>query len=340
MYFVCRRCAEGGHPADERLGLVGTRTLEAERLLTLAGGSWSFDRASHLLREFCGISVSDNTIRSVCQSRASSMADWQHTQPAAHEKFRESGGLCEFETDGTSVNTTQGWREMRLAMFAKRNAAAAAEPAEWAKRPLPKPTVITAFAAIEKGERFVRRWGRWLSRLGIGRQESVHVVADGAPWIWQGVRGHLREADGVLDIYHALEHIGEASRVLNGDGTSEAATWRDEARDRLLSEGWAGIDDWLQRQLKATRRRTSRQALENLWGYLGRRRGELDYRRQLATGRTIGSGMVEGGCKHIIGRRLKQTGARWRPRRVNRMATLCCTLQTQQWDAYWNYTPI
>jgi hypothetical protein len=45
--------------------------------------------------------------------------------------------------------------------------------------------------------------------------------------------------------------------------------------------------------------------------------------------------MVEGACKTVVGRRLKQTGARWRVRRAERMASLCCMLYGDQWDAYW-----
>ncbi len=47
-------------------------------------------------------------------------------------------------------------------------------------------------------------------------------------------------------------------------------------------------------------------------------------------------GQVEGACKHMIGRRLKQTGARWRIRRVNRMAYLCALFHADQWRTYWN----
>ena len=49
----------------------------------------------------------------------------------------------------------------------------------------------------------------------------------------------------------------------------------------------------------------------------------------------IGSGMVEGACKHVVGRRLKQTGARWKVRRVERMAALCAVQASDQWNAYW-----
>jgi hypothetical protein len=55
----------------------------------------------------------------------------------------------------------------------------------------------------------------------------------------------------------------------------------------------------------------------------------------LAEGRSIGSGMVEGACKTAIGLRLKQTGARWRIKRLERMAALCCLGYSDLFDAYW-----
>jgi hypothetical protein len=61
----------------------------------------------------------------------------------------------------------------------------------------------------------------------------------------------------------------------------------------------------------------------------------LGYAVRLGCGPSIGSGLVEGACKQVIGRRMKQTGARWRVRRAIRMATLCCTLQGDTWAAYW-----
>jgi hypothetical protein len=60
-----------------------------------------------------------------------------------------------------------------------------------------------------------------------------------------------------------------------------------------------------------------------------------DYAGRLASGQSIGSGLVEGACKQVIGRRLKQTGAQWKVHRVERMAALCAVQASDQWDAYW-----
>ena len=75
--------------------------------------------------------------------------------------------------------------------------------------------------------------------------------------------------------------------------------------------------------------------VSELIGYLEPHRDHTPYRQRLAEGRSIGSGMVEGACKTVVGRRLKQTGARWKVRRVERMAALCCVLYGDQWETYW-----
>ena len=55
---------------------------------------------------------------------------------------------------------------------------------------------------------------------------------------------------------------------------------------------------------------------------------------RLMEGRSIGSGQIEGACKNLIGCRLKQTAAKWRVRRLNRMAGLCSIMYSKQWNEY------
>jgi hypothetical protein len=74
-----------------------------------------------------------------------------------------------------------------------------------------------------------------------------------------------------------------------------------------------------------------RQSVGSLLEYLRKNSGRLDYRERLAAGRVIGSGLIEGACKNLVGRRLKQTGACWRWARANRMAVICSVLYSNQW---------
>lgn len=308
---------------------------QSRRLLCLAGGSWSFDKAALHLQELCGLRVSDNTIRDVCQSEATHMAAWQRTEPEAHEPFKRAAGEVEFTTDGTMVNTWEGWREMRLGIFAKRRCGEPCAPDEWKSRTLPAATARLAFAAIEKSDRFGSRWGRWIRRLDIRDTSKVSVIADGARWIWEESSMHLAGAEEVLDVFHALQRVSETSKAIYGEGTEAATTWADDVGRDLLASGWPVVSQSLADTQKTIRKKSARTALAKLTGYLGRQPEHLQYARRLAEGRAIGSGQAEGACKHMIGRRLKQTGARWRIRRVNRMASLCCLIYSDHWDSYW-----
>lgn len=336
VYFVCTACRQGVHLLDERLGVCGFPTAGAARLLCLAGTSWSFDSAAKYLQEFCGLSVSDNTIRKVCQHQAAQVEHWQQNDPQATRSFRQAEGRVEFTTDGTCVNTTDGWKEMRVGVFAKRPAGAPATPAEWADRKIPPPSSRLALAAIESADDFASRWPVVASRLGIASRGAIDVTADGARWIWDRVETYWPQADGTLDIYHALEHVSDAAKALYGEGTEPARQWSDLSRDALLAEGYPGISQQIDRARPTAVRAPQRKALESLATYMNHQKNHLHYAQRLATGRPIGSGMVEGACKHLVGRRLKQTGARWLIPNANRMATLASLLYSDHWNQYWN----
>lgn len=235
------------------------------------------------------------------------------------------------------VNTAaDGWREMRLGVFAKRPPGRPATPAEWDRRRLPGPTTRVLFAAVQTARLFAPRIRAWAARLGIRDPTTITVLADGADWIWKQTAVQLPGAAGVLDIFHALEHVGACAHTLYGEGSAAATAWQQRGREVLLSEGWAGIDGLLTATRAEARAPGKRQALEGLRGYFSRQREHLGYAERLGSGRSIGSGLVEGSCKQVIGRRLKQTGARWTIRRVNRMATLCCALHGDTWKPYWD----
>lgn len=336
IYFRCSQCTVGAFAADERLGVSGRYSPQSQRLICLAASSWSFDVASERLAELCGLDVSDTTIRELSQEHGAKMLAWQRESPDAVHDFRETDGDIEFTTDGTCVNTTSGWREMKVGIFSKRRRGQPASPEEWENRHLPRPHVRIAFAAIERSNRFGARWHQWCRRLGILDPSLVTVLADGAKWIWEEKLNHLRGAEGVLDIFHALEHVSDTAKTLFGEGTDDAEHFRETGRQRLLAKGWRGIAEQVHEAKRRTRSPQKRSALDALEQYLGNHVDHLHYAQRLNQGQSIGSGQVEGACKNLVGRRLKQTGARWRPRRVNRMAGLCSLMYSDNWKLYWS----
>jgi len=337
LYGACPRCGASRYPLDERRGLEGFVSPQAKKLLCLAGASWSFAGAAGHLAEFCGLRTCDQTIRAACYQEAGRLADWLHADPAAGAGFAAAAGDIEFQTDGTMVNTWEGGREMRLGIFAKRPRGRPATAAEWDARRRPPPQARVLLGGIETAEHFGPRSRRGAGRLGIRDPAEVSVLGDGAEWIRNQTAVHLPGARGRLDIYHGSEHLAGCAKVLHGEAAAAAPAWVAEGRPALLAEGAAGVQAHLAAARAGARSAAKRAALGEVARYFARRRDYLGYAARRAAGQSIGSGLVEGACKQVIGRRMKQTGARWRVRRANRMATLCCTLQGDTWKPYWDH---
>jgi hypothetical protein len=326
-HFTCRRCGANAHPLDDRLGVDGLVSPHAQRLLCVAGVGRSFEEAARSLREPAGLNVCENTVRQVCDRHGARCRAWLREDPEAARAFKAASGEVEFQTDGTSVNTTRGWREIRLSIFARRPPG---QPVidldDWDEQRLPEPTARVAAAAIRTSEALGPQRRRAAARLGVKRTDRVTVLADGAKWIWKEVEKNLPGASGVLDFYHAGEHIYAAAHAIHDGDGGAAATWAEGQKRVLLGSGADGMLSGL---------RAGPPAARELAAYLEPHRQHTDYLARLKEGRSIGSGMVEGACKTAIGKRLKQTGAKWRCRRVEHMAALCCLQYSERWDAYW-----
>jgi len=334
-YDKCLLCGLPEHVADESLGLEENYTVGLRRLAVRAGTTGSFTDAAESLEEYCGLKLSRDTIRELCRKEAPKMAAWHRDSAEVHEQFIKAEGEIEFLTDGTCVNTTEGWKEVKTALFTKRKLDEGVLPDQWEDRDLPEPEVTVAFAAIEKKDRFRRRWGQWSRRLKIENTSEVSVLADGAAWIWDAAALELCGAEGVLDIYHALEHLNDCGKVLYKSESPEFLAWQEETKWELLWKGFAGIEPRLEQILAGRLKKHQRQKVKRTLNYFRTHSERLCYARRLAEGRSIGSGQVEGACKNMIGRRLKQTGARWRIRRLNAMASLCAVRYSSQWKRYW-----
>ena len=333
-YFACAGCGRGGTRADGLIGLHGCLTHQAVRLVCLIGGQLAFAPASRMLADCCGWTVSDETIRRTCEAQAQRIEGFQATK-AASKRFVEAPGEVEFQLDAAKVNTTDGWRDMKIGIFLRRERGEKATPAEWDDRVLPPPSARVGFAAIDPIESFAPQIGLWAGRLGVTDTAAVTTLGDGASWIWNATAEQLPGGGGVLDIFHAAEHIAAAGKKLFGEGTAAAAAWLDEGRGLLLRDGWAGLCDHIGATLVRMPELAGHPALGELTAYFAAHTSRTNYCHRLYTGRSIGSGTVEGAARNWIGRRLKQTGAHWLVENANAMATLGSLCYSDQWELFW-----
>jgi hypothetical protein len=334
-YLRCPGCGDAGYPLDERLGLGGFLSPGAERLACLAAASWSFDVAAGRLAELAGVRMDADTLRRHAQAAAGRLARRRDEAPPAKAAFAAARGDWEFLTDGVFVPTRGGWRELKLALFQRRPRGAPAVAAEWATRPLPAPAASAAFARLEDCDRFAGRWRGWAAGLGLAEAAGLTVVADGAAWIWAAAAAQFPAAGGLLDVSHACEHIAAAAAALHGEGSPAAAAWADGVRGRLLADGWPGLLDALAPSLAGPLAGPQRESVDALVGYFAAHTGRVGYAGRLASGRSIGSGAVEGLARRV-GSRLKVAGRGWLERSVDPMAALACAVNTPEWDALWS----
>jgi hypothetical protein len=171
--------------------------------------------------------------------------------------------------------------------------------------------------------------------LGLAEPSALTVLADGAAWIWAAAAQQFPGAAGLLDVFHACQHVGGAAAALFGEGTERASAWSDRVRQALLADGWGGLCDALAEALAGELTAEARGAIDGLLSYFAAHAGRLGYAGRLASGRSIGSGAVEGLARRV-GDRLKVPGRGWVEPSVDPMAALVCTVQTHEWAALWD----
>jgi hypothetical protein len=334
-YLRCPACGDSAYPLDARLGLEGFLSPRAERLACLAAASRSFDVAADRLDELAGVRLDGETLRRHAAAAAGRLARRRDKAAPAAAAFAAAGRDWEFLTDGAFAPTRGGWRELKLGLFQRRKRGGPASAAEWATRELPPPAACCAYARMEACGEFAARWRGWAAGLGLAESADLTVVADGAAWIWAAAAEQSPKAGGLLDVFHALLHVGGAAAALHGEGSAEAAAWADGVRGRLLADGRPGLCGALAPALAGPLTDGQRQAIDGAVAYFAAHTGRLGYAGRLASGRSIGSGAVEGLARRL-GDRLKVPGRGWLDRSIDPMAALVCTVNTTEWGALWD----
>ena len=347
-YYKCGRCGESQLPFDRWSGLAGDggmATPAARRMLALAGMSWSFDTASDHLEELCLLKVSNDTIRVVSEKEGGLAREWVAKSDAPAAAFAKGKGDQEFYTDGVTVNTTEGWRDLRLNVLDKREAGSPATAGQWAKRVLPAPSVRIAWASMAACEQQGLAWTRMSGKLGVVDDENLSVLADGAKWIWDQARQCWKKAQWVLDVFHVSQHIHDCGKAVFGEKSPAARAWSEAQVQSLIEQGPVWYLDAL-KSFQSTQTDAGKiegkiegkiKAVESLLGYLTPNVDSLWYKQRLAEGRPIGSGLIEGANKTIVSNRLKLNSARWTAEHAENIAALRCMDYSGLWSDYWTH---
>jgi hypothetical protein len=336
-YAQCPACPQGGSfPADGLLGIDGWLTPHALQMACRAGVADPFRKAELLLQELCGWSVGADTLRRRCHEQAASAAASRQGRAALPEAFRRAEGDFELHIDAGKVNTVEdGWRDVKVAVFARRERGEGCDSAELGERALPGPSARAVVAAVEGRGDFGPRAEAEALRLGVPLGEGLSVLADGASWIWDLADDHFHGAAEVLDFWHAAENLAKAGRAALGDSQGFRA-WLEEAKGGLAADGYLGACETLGTlSVRAALSEEAGQAVAEAWNYFASHQGRVNYALRLRRGQAIGSGLVEGSIKQLVNLRMKRTGARWRVGHVGPFVEFVALADSPEWTEYW-----
>jgi hypothetical protein len=144
----------------------------------------------------------------------------------------------------------------------------------------------------------------------------------------------------ILDLLHVMERLWKVAWCLFEEGTqkAEAQRWVED-RLRMLLDGKVGyvIGGLRQTLTKRKLRGPGRKTMRGVIGYFDGNRSRMRYDEYLAAGYPIGSGVIEGACRHLVKDRLERAGMRWHPDGAQAMLDLRATYLNGEWEAFWIY---
>lgn len=175
--------------------------------------------------------------------------------------------------------------------------------------------------------------------LGLTDARALTVLGDGAAWIWNLAAEHFAAAEQTLDLYHAAQYLGDLARAGFGGEAVAAGRWRDRAQRALVADGWAGVCEFVEAaKAEVADPAALEAAYPRVANYLSGHRDRMPYAARLRRGASVGSGLIEGDIKQHVGRRIKQTGARWKADSIGPLVELISIGQSDDWETYWSAT--
>lgn len=323
-YYHCRHCGKGEFPLDGALGVADTSlTPGVQEAVAWADAGFPYGRAAEFLERTAGLSLSKDTHETVSGDLG------QAVQPQETDRARRAweslpaAGQFYVTLDGVKVNTDEGWKEPKVGAVFRARAGGDGEP-------IRGPTRYVAH--LEEAEDFGQRLWRLADAAGVEKAQTVIVVGDGAPWIWNLADFHFPQAVQIVDFFHAVEKLSELARSHWAQGAPAAKAWMESCK-RALHEGRVARVLSAIKALPA-KRRDIQEMIRKALGYFRQNRQRMRYDQFRAKGYFIGSGVIEAACKSVVAQRFKQSGMRWSRKGFLKLLHLRLCIVNGEWDDF------
>ena len=348
-WYHCADCKHGLAPRDAGLGVAGASLSPGLAAMNdQAAAAAPFAKAAGLLEGLAGVALTIKRVERAAEASGAAQA------AAVRERAALIAGrklvplppspvpdMLYGAIDGTGVTMTaretagrQGkgedgrarTREVKLGVFFTQDEA---DDGGYPVRDQGSSSYIATFepAAVFGG--LVKAEG---IRRGADHVRQLTILGDGAPWIWGIATDKFPEATQIVDLFHAREHLHDLARLLEfllGDRKDEWLTARTEDLDH------GDIDGICAEARVFPLEGIKKDQLDTALGYFENNAPRMRYKHFRSRGLFVGSGLVESGCKAVIGQRLKLSGMRWTTTGADAITTLRCQQASRPGDRIW-----
>jgi hypothetical protein len=346
-YYYDQECGKGHCPKDTALDIVGTSfSPGVRRIMSRVGAYRPFGLGHEDIKEMAGICVDTKEVERVSNQLGEEVEVFNKKEAAVSL----SGKVIPIKSvpkmyiciDGTGVPVVKSetvdrkgkgedghakTRESKLGCVFTQSTV------DEKGKPIRDEASTSYVGSIETADVFgTRIYAEAVSR-GLDRAKKVCVIGDGALWIWNIADEHFYGAIQVIDLYHAREHYWNAAKVAFISDKGKITSWSDKRRKELDRGDVEQVIEAIKKLIPPTEE--SKEVLEREIGYFERNKDRMRYYDFREQGLFVGSGVIEAGCKTVIGQRLKQSGMHWTVRGANNIIALRCCILSNRWEDFW-----
>ncbi len=349
-YYLCPYCHAGQFPADTELDIANTEfSPGVRRMQATVGQGAPFDHGRRQMKLLADLEVTTKSVERTAEAIGEDIAAHEREQIQRAVQLDlpivvgEPIPILYVQMDGTGVpvvkKETEGrkgktdgqpahTREVKLGCVFTQTT--------WDKEGYPNrdPDSTTYTGAIETAEEFGKRLYLEAWNRGWNRAKKKVVIADGAEWCWNQADLHFPGAIQIVDLYHARQHLWELARKLHPNDQLQQRAWMKVHQKRLLDKGK------IEKLVAAIRSIDSAspelaEKIRLVTDYFERNAARMRYPKFRLQHLFVGSGVIEAGCKTVIGSRLKQSGMFWTVRGANAIIALRCCHLNGRFEDYW-----
>jgi hypothetical protein len=349
-WYLCPHCHTGQFPADVELDIENTEfSPGVRRMLAVVGQEMPFDHGRQQMKLLADLEVTAKAVERTAETIGEDIAAHEQEEIGRAVQLdlpivlSEAVPILYVQMDGTGIPVVKketvgrpGKAEGQPAHTREVKLGCVFTQTKWDEEgyAIRDPDSTTYAGAIETAEEFGRRIYVEAWKRGWSRAAKKVVVGDGAEWIWNLADQHFPGAVQIVDLFHARQHLWELARRLHPNDEVNQKLWIRVHQKRLLDKGK------IQKLIVALRSivSSSPEVVEKIRteaDYFERNAARMRYPKFRHQHLFVGSGVIEAGCKTVIGARLKQSGMFWTVRGANAIVALRCCQLNARFEDYW-----